>query len=108
MTGSSAGSWVLESAQSGGQGALPLSPADLLPLRIVDDAVTSETLLHGEAPPTAQVWTGEGPQLLVEGADVALEVKAGGERPVAAVSGTAQDEARVSMNALVLLQAPLV
>lgn len=44
----------------------------LLPLRVVDDAVTLEALLHSEGLPTACEGAGEGLQLLMEGANVAL------------------------------------
>lgn len=53
--------------------------SELLPLRVVDDAVTLEALLHGESLRAAREGAGKGPQLLVEGADVALEVEDCGE-----------------------------
>lgn len=65
-----------------------------------------EALLHGELFPTARVCANPGPLLLVEGADVALQVKGCGERPVTALAGADEDDTRVSVNALVLLQEP--
>lgn len=72
----------------------------------MDDAVASETLLHGEAAAAARVGTGVEPLLLVEGADVALEVEGRGERSLTAVSGAAQHQPRLAVHALVLLQVP--
>lgn len=79
-----------------------LSLSDLLPVGVVDDTVASEALFHGEAPAAARVRTGEGPQLFVERADVTLEVKGRGERPLAAVSGTLQHQPRLAVDLLVL------
>lgn len=65
-----------------------------------------EALLHGELFPTAYVCANPRPQLLVEGADVALEVEHGGEGPVTTPVGTQEDHTRFSMNTLMLLQEP--
>lgn len=72
----------------------------------MDNAVTLETLLHGEGLPTASVGAGEGPLLLVEGVDVALQVEGRGERPVAALPGALENHSCVRMDALMLLQEP--
>lgn len=65
-----------------------------------------EALFHGELFPTAYVCANPRPQLLVEGADVALEVEHGGEGPVTTPVGTQEDHTRVSMDTLMLLQEP--
>lgn len=72
----------------------------------MDNAVTLEALPHGEGLPAACVGAGEGPQLLVEGADVALKVENCGERPVTAVPGAPEDHTRLRVDALMLLQEP--
>lgn len=69
-------------------------------------AVTLQALLHGEGLPTARVGAGEGPQLLVEGADVALQVEDGGEGPATSLPGALVNNARVRVHVLVLLQEP--
>lgn len=70
------------------------------------DAVTMEALFHGELSATAYVSANIGPQLLVERADVALQVEHFGEWPATAHVGTQEDHACVSVNALMLLQEP--
>lgn len=72
----------------------------------MDDTVALEALLHSEVLPTALVGAGEGPQLLVEGADVALQVEGGGERPLAAISGALEDYSLLTVDVLMLLQEP--
>lgn len=74
----------------------------------MDDSVTSETLLHGEAASTARVRTRVGPLLLVEGRDVALEVERCGERSFTPHPGTQQHQTRLAVHALMLCQAPPV
>lgn len=111
------GSWLLApfgrrslrvtvTAQPGGERPLALGLPELLLLRVVDDAVALEALPHGEGLPAAPLGTGEGPKLLVEGADVALQVKKRGIRPAAAVPGALEDHARLGVDALMLLQEP--
>lgn len=105
--GSSAvGLRVGESAQSRGQRAFSATLLDLLSLRVVDDTMASKTLLHGEAATTARVGTGVEPLLLVEGADVALQVEGCGEGSFTIFSGTAQHHPRLAVHSLVLLQIP--
>lgn len=65
-----------------------------------------EALFHGELSPTANVSANIGPQLLVERADVALQVEHLGERPAAACVGTQEDHTCVGVNALMLLKEP--
>lgn len=45
----------------------------------MDDTVALEALLHSEGLPAALVGAGEGPKLLMEGVDVALQVEGRGE-----------------------------
>lgn len=68
--------------------------------------MTMEALFHGERLPTALVSANVRPQLLVEGADVALQVEHFGEGPATAHVGAQEDHTRVSVDALVLLQEP--
>lgn len=70
------------------------------------DAVTVEALFHGEPSPTADVSANIGPQLLVERANVALQVEHFGERPATAHVGAQEDHTGVGVNALMLLQEP--
>lgn len=70
--------------------------------------MTIETVFHGEAPPTTRVCAGEGPLLLMEGADVAKQVEAGGVGPLAVLSGTFQNYPSVAVDDLMLLQVPAV
>lgn len=65
-----------------------------------------EALFHGELSPAADVGADVGPQLLVERADVALQVEHFGEGPAAAHVGTQEDHTGVCVDALVLLQEP--
>ncbi|KAF3852811.1 hypothetical protein F7725_006166 [Dissostichus mawsoni] len=79
---------VTQTAQPGSEGSLRLLPLDLLPLRVVSDVVTLQTLFHGEGFPTSCVGTGEGSLLFMEGADVALQVEDLSEGSVTAIFGT--------------------
>lgn len=72
------------------------------------DAVSLETLLHSKGLPTACVGTNEGSQLLVEGADVTLQVESCSVRPLTAIPGTFEDHPHIRVNLLMLLQEPRV
>lgn len=72
------------------------------------DAVTLETLLHGKSLSTACIGASEGPQFLMEGADVTLQVESCGERPLTTVPGTLEDHPHIRVNFLMLLQEPRV
>lgn len=65
-----------------------------------------EALFHGEPLPAAHLSANKGPQLLVERADVALQVEDFGEGPATARVGAQEDRASVRVNALMLLQEP--
>lgn len=97
---------VLVATEPGGQWPWSSGRLQFLPLRVVHDAVTMEALFHGELLPTPRVSANIGPQLLVERANVALQVEHFGERPATAHVGTQEDHPCVSVNALVLLQEP--
>lgn len=97
---------VLVPTEPGGQWSWSSGLLQFLPLRVVHNAVTMETLLHGEHFPTANLCANPGPQLLVERANVALKVEYGGKRPATTLVGTQEDHTRVSMNTLVLLKEP--
>lgn len=97
---------VLVPTEPGGQRSWSSGRLQFLPLRVMHDAVTMEALFHGELSATAYVSANIGPQLLVERADVALQVEHFGERPATAHVGTQEDHACVSVNALMLLQEP--
>lgn len=100
-----------ETTQPGSQRSSRFRPAGLLllrPLWVVDYAVALEALSHGEGFAAARVGAGEGPLLLVEGVDVALQVEERGEGPVAAVPGAPEDHSCVRVDGLVLLQEPHV
>lgn len=76
-----------------------------LPLvRIVHNSVPSETLLHGECFATALVLTHERTHFLVEGEDVALQVKHSGVGPATAFTRTATHGPFRGMNFHVLLK----
>lgn len=64
--------------------------------------------LHGKGLSTASMRTGEGPQLLMEGANVVLQVEWCGEGPFTTLSGTFQHQAHLRVNLLVLLQKPRI
>lgn len=68
--------------------------------------MTLEAALHGESPPAAVMSADEGAQVLVEGADVALQVEHGGVGAVTALSGALVDDPGVGVDALVLLEEP--
>lgn len=68
--------------------------------------MTLEALVHGERLPTAGVGADEGSVLLVEGADVALQVEGSGERPVTGIPGTFEDHSHFRVDVLMLLQKP--
>lgn len=95
-----------EAAQPGSERSFGSGLLELLLLRVVGDAVPLQALPHGEGLPAARVRAGEGPQLLVEGADVALQVEHGGEGPVAAIPGALEDQPGVGVDVLMLLQEP--
>lgn len=95
-------------AQPGSQRSLRPRFFDLLPHWVMGDGVTLETLPHGEGLPTACVGASEGTQLLVEGADVTLQVESCGVRPITAVSWTLKDHPHVRVNLLMLVQEPRV
>lgn len=65
-----------------------------------------QALLHGEGLSAASVGAGEGPQLLVEGPDVALQAGGGAERPLAGISRALEDDSCARVDLLVLLQRP--
>lgn len=98
----------LVAAQPGSESSFGFWLLQLLPLRVVYVAVALEALLHGEGLPAACVGAGEGPQLLVEGADVALQIEYCGEGPVTVVPGALEDHPYVRVDALMLLQEPRV
>lgn len=97
---------VFVATQPGGKRSFGSGLPQLLPLRVVDDAVALEALPHRKRLPAARVAAGEGPQLLVEGADVALQVEERGEGPVAVAPRALVDHPGVSVDSLVLLQEP--
>lgn len=70
--------------------------------------MTLQALLHGEGLPTTGLVAVEGTQLLVEGPDVALQVKRLCKGPAAALPRTQQACAALRVHALVLLQKPRV
>lgn len=80
----------------------------LLPVRVVNNTVTLETLLHGEGLSAGWVGAAEWPQFLMEGLDMALQVKGFGERSVTVVPRTHEAHPTVSMDALMLLQKPRI
>lgn len=61
------------------------------------------TYLHGKGLPTAFIRAGKRPLLLMEGADVALQVEDCGEGPLAPCPRTNQHLSLVRVDALVLL-----
>ena len=97
---------VFVATQPGGERSFGSGLPQLLPLRVVDDAVALEALPHRKGLPAACVCAGEGPQLLVEGADVALQVEQRGERPAAVTPRALVDHPCVSVDSLMLLQEP--
>lgn len=97
---------VTQAAQPGSERSLRLLPLDLLPLRVVSDVVTLQTLFHGEGFPTACVGTGEGSLLFVEGADVALQVEHLSEGSVTSLSGAFEYHPGLRVHVLMLLQEP--
>lgn len=64
--------------------------------------MTLEALIHGKCLPTTSSAADEGPSLLVEGADVALQVEGSGEGPVTAVLGTFEDHSHIRVDVLML------
>lgn len=74
----------------------------------MDHRVALQTLLHCKGLPTGWLVAAEGPQLLVEGPDVALQVEGFGEGPAAALPWTQQAFAGLGVHALVLPQEPRV
>lgn len=74
----------------------------------MDDAMTSEALLHGKAAATARVRTHVGPLVVVERADVTLEVECCGEGSITALSGTTQNQPCLAVHLLMRLETPLV
>lgn len=68
--------------------------------------MTLEALIHGKGLPTASVGAGKGTQILVEGANMALQAKSCGEGPVTAFSGTFKDRPGLRVDVLMLPQKP--
>lgn len=72
----------------------------------MDNFVTLEALCHGKGLPTSSVGASKRTQILMERADVALQIKHCGVRPVTAISGTFENGSRFRVDALMLLQEP--
>lgn len=72
----------------------------------MDDAVSLEAPFHGERLAAAFVSADKLAHILVEGADVALQVEESGVRPAAALSGTTEDHSHLRVDVLVLVQEP--
>lgn len=70
--------------------------------------MTLEALVHGKCLPTANLAADEGSSLLVEGADVALQVESSGEGPVTAIPGALEDHSHFRVDVLMLPQKPRV
>lgn len=93
-------------AQPGCEGSPGSGGPQLLPLWVMNNAVTLKAFLHGKCLPTARICASERTQFLMEGLDVALQVEGSSERPVTIILGTHQDNPLLRVDSLVLMQEP--